>query len=187
MKRIAIVGTHGVGKTSLAHTLANKFTELDLKTIINCQIARTLIKNGYPLGKEATSESYIQYIISQLRAEQSAKECDIFISDRTLLDPLAYAIVNREYVHSNVPDDIIKLLESVWRLELSQYDLYVLVPIEFEMQIDNVRPVDKKYRQRIESQIDLLLNKYLVNHIIVSGTIEDRASQVLLSVGTDFV
>lgn len=182
MKRIAIAGTHGVGKTSLAHTLANKFTESDLKTILNSQIARTLIKNGYPLGKEATSESYIQYIISQLQAEERAKECDIFISDRTLLDPLAYAIVNREYVHSDVPYDIIKLLESVWRLELSQYDLYVLVPIEFEMQIDNVRPVDEKYRERIESQIDLLLNEYFVNHIIVSGTIEDRAFQVLSSI-----
>lgn len=185
MKRIAITGTHGVGKTSLAQSLTNKFTQLDMKSILNSQIARTLIKNGYPLGKEATSESYIQYIISQLQAEQRAKECDIFISDRTLLDPFAYAIVNQEYVHSDVPDDIIKLLESVWQLELSQYDLYVLVPIEFDMQIDNIRPVDEEYRKRVESQIDLLLNKYHVNHIIVSGTIEDRISQVLFSVGTN--
>lgn len=187
MKRIAITGTHGVGKTSLAKTLVKKFTQVDLKTILNSQVARTLIKSGYPLGKEATSESYIQYIISQLYAERCAKECDIFISDRTLLDPLAYAIVNREYVCSVVPDNIIKLLDSVWQLELSQYDLYVLVPIEFEMLKDNVRPVDEKYRERIESQIEFLLNKYLVNHIIVSGTIEERASQVLFSVETGSV
>ena len=183
MKRIAITGTHGVGKTSLAYALFDKFTELNIKASLNTKLARSLIEKGYPLGKEATSESYIQYIISQLRAEQTAEKCDVFISDRTLLDPLSYSIVNQKYINSTVPDDIIKLLESVWLLESIQYDLYVLVPIEFEMPIDDIRPVDKKYRERIETQIASILSDYCINYITVSGTIDERADKVLNSIG----
>ena len=107
----------------------------------------------------------------------------MFISDRTLLDPLSYSIVNQKYINSTVPDDIIKLLESVWLLESIQYDLYVLVPIEFEMPIDDIRPVDKKYRERIETQIASILSDYCINYITVSGTIDERADQVLNSIG----
>lgn len=181
MKRIAIAGTHGVGKTSLAHALIDSLP--DLRVTLNSQIARTLIKKGYPLGREATPESYIQYVISQLQAEQLSEKCDLFISDRTLLDPLAYAIVNRDFSGSNVPESIIELLKSIWLLELQQYDLYVFVPIEFDMRSDGVRPEGERYRRKVEDQILVLLNKYGVNYLTVSGTLNERNGQVLRAIG----
>ena len=149
--------------------------------VVNSQIARSLIKNGYPLGKEATVQSYIQYIIAQLCAEEELKECDIFISDRTLLDPLAYAIVNKKYVNSKVPSDIIELLKRVWLLELQQYDLYVFVPIEFPMPSDGVRPEDDEYRAKVEKQMITLLDENQVKYITVSGSCEKRVAQVKCS------
>lgn len=177
MKRIAITGTHGVGKTSLAYALTDSLK--DLRVTLSSQIARTLIKNGYPLGREATAESYIQYVIAQLRAEQLAEECDLFISDRTLLDPLAYALVNRDAAGPGVPESIIELLRRTWLLELRQYDLYVFVPIEFGMRADGVRPEGEDYRRKVEAQIVSLLNENNINHIVASGTVEDRNNQVL--------
>lgn len=176
MKKIAIAGSHGVGKTTLVSMLADSLEHQ--KVVINSQIARTLIKNGYPLGRAATAESYIQYIISQLRAEQIPRECDVFISDRTLLDPLAYAIVNKEYARSKVPDSMIDLLSAVWLTELQQYDLYVFVPIEFDMQSDGIRPEGKDYREKVSEQIRSLLDEYKVNYISVSGTPGERNAQV---------
>lgn len=176
MKRIAIEGTHGVGKTTLARCLINSFK--DLSVTLNSQIARSLIENGYPLGKEATAASYVQYIIAQLRAEEQAKECDLFISDRTLLDPLAYAMVNQESLGSDVPDSIIELLKSAWLLELRQYDLYVFVPIEFAAQADGVRPEGEPYRKEVEKQMLSLLNSNNLNYITVSGSIAKRTNQV---------
>lgn len=179
MKKIAIAGTHGVGKTTLAYSLM-KSSNYDF-VVVNSQIARTLIRNGYPLGKEATVESYIQYIIAQLRAEQEVEKCDLFISDRTLLDPLAYAIVNRKYAKSEVSTSmksIIELLKRVWLLELQQYDMYVFVPIEFPMQSDGIRPEDEEYRAKVEEQMVLLLDENCVNHITVSGSVEERNAQV---------
>lgn len=177
MKRIAIAGTHGVGKTSLAHALMLSLK--DLRVTLSSQIARTLIKNGYPLGREATTESYIQYVIAQLRAEQLAEPCDLFISDRTLLDPLAYALVNRDVVGPSVPESTIELLQSIWLLESQQYDLYVFVPIEFDMHTDGIRPEGEEYRKRVDAQIISLLKEYRINHIVVSGALEERSSQVI--------
>lgn len=177
MKRVAITGTHGVGKTTLAHSLADSFK--DRTVVVNSRLARTLIKQGYPLGKAATTESYIQYIIKQLRAELAANECDLFISDRTLLDPLAYALVNQGFPDAAVPESTIALLEAAWLLERRQYDLYVFVPIEFDAQADGIRPEGKDYRIAVENQILSLLNENNVHYTRVSGPLRTRTEQVL--------
>lgn len=177
MIRIAIAGTHGVGKTTLAHSLADSFEGLSV--VVNTKIARTLIDRGYPLGKDATSESYIQYIISQLNAEINSNDCNIFISDRTLLDPLAYAEVNKKMLHSTVPDSIIELLASIWLIEAEKYDLYVFVPVEFEMQPDGIRPNGEDYRKAVEAQMLMQLEENRIEYITVSGTVDNRKKQII--------
>ena len=177
MKRIAITGSHGVGKTTLCHCIMQHYKP-QKKVEANLFLARNLISHGYPLNKEATSESYIQYIIAQLSAEQSHIGCDIFISDRTLLDPLAYETVNAIYEQSSVPRSIRDLLLHVWLMEKEQYDLFVFVPIEFPMPFDNVRPKDELYRLRVEQEILYYLNKYNIRYLYVGGSISQRCKCV---------
>lgn len=177
MIKVAIAGSHGVGKTTLAYSLADHYNSYEVT--LNTQIARSLIKRGYPLGKDATAESYVQYIIAQLSAEQGAAHCDLFISDRTLLDPLSYAIVNSNNIDSTVPQSIIEMLKRIWLLELQQYDLYVFVPIEFSMQKDGVRPEGDDYRVSVEEQMLLLLDENHVNYIRVYGSPDERKAQAV--------
>jgi len=177
MIKVAISGSHGVGKTTLAYSISNCYADYNVK--INTHIARELIRQGYPLGREATDESYIQYIIAQLAAEQEASNIDLFISDRSLLDPLSYAIVNMKTEGSTVSQSIIELLKCIWLLELQQYDLYIFVPIEFSMIEDGVRPKGEKYRKLVENQMIQLLEEYHVKYIRVFGTIEERNAQAV--------
>jgi len=185
MIRVAIAGSHGVGKTTLAYSLANHYR--DRSVTLNTQIARSLIRKGYPLGKEATSESYVQYIIAQLAAEQESSNSDLFISDRTLLDPLSYAIVNLKTVDSIVPHSIVEMMKRIWLLELQQYSLYIFVPIEFSMQKDGVRPEGNEYRALIETQMVQLLEEYHVRYIRVSGTPEERNTQAVKTIDSLFL
>lgn len=175
--RIAIVGAHGVGKTTLGQCVV-KTLESSKRIVFNTNIARSLIAKGYPLNKDATTESYIQYIIAQLSAEQSAESCDLFISDRTLLDPLAYATVNQKYEGSKVPKSIIDTLLHVWLLEQKQYDFYIFVPIEFPMPKDEIRPQDECYRKLVEEEMIAYLERYHINYICVRGTIQERCALV---------
>lgn len=177
MIKVAIAGSHGVGKTTLAYSISNYYSKWNVT--LNTHIARTLIEKGYPLGKEATVESYIQYIIAQLAAEQKSTNSDLFVSDRSLLDPLSYAIINMKTEESPVPLSVIEMMKRIWLLELQQYDLYIFVPIEFSMQEDGVRPKDDDYRKLIENQMIQLLEENRVKYIRVSGTREDRVIQVV--------
>ncbi len=176
--RIALTGAHGVGKTTLGLALCNALGDKQAVEFNN-NIARKLISEGYPLNMEATADSYIHYIIEQLSAEQLCPSCSVFISDRTLLDPLAYALTNQFFSSTTVPGAIIELLQRVWLLEKEQYDFYVMVPIEFPMAPDGIRPCNEPYRQAIEDQIIALLNRYKVNYVRVSGSVFDRCDQVL--------
>ena len=180
MIKVAIAGSHGVGKTTLASSIVEHYCRLDVT--LSSQIARSLIKKGYPLGKDATTKSYVQYIIAQLSAEQEIDKCDLFISDRTLLDPLSYAIVNYNKLGSAVPQSIIEMIKRVWLLELQQYDLYIFVPIEFSMKKDGVRPEGDDYRVLVENQMILLLDENHVNYIRVSGPPEERKIQAVTAI-----
>lgn len=141
-------------------------------------IARSLIGKGFPLGRDATRLSYTQYIVEQLQAEKALQGRN-FISDRTLLDPLSYAEVNRSLHLSDCMSDMIDLLRSVWELESKMYDFYVFVPIEFPMLSDGIRPEGQDYQYQVEQKILSHLQSHQVNYITVTGTPEQRCDQVL--------
>jgi hypothetical protein len=91
-----------------------------------------------------------------------------------LLDPLAYALVNRELPRPYIPDYFIETMENVWLLEKERYDIYVYFPVEFPMQFDNVRPDDEVYRNRVGDKILELLRKHKIPYIAASGSPKER-------------
>ena len=133
---------------------------------------------------DANVDSYTHYINDQLNAEKVMSTSLIFISDRTLLDPLAYSLVNRELPRPYIPDYFIEMMENVWLLEKERFDIYVHFPVEFPMQIDDIRPEDENYRRAVDDKILELLNKHNVPHITVSGTPQQRLECLLKLIDT---
>jgi nicotinamide riboside kinase len=170
---IAFAGTHGAGKTTLLNQMIKVFDK-DVNFKYVTEVARKIIQRGYPLNQEANTDSYIHYINDQLKAENDIFDSSLFISDRTLLDPLAYALVNRTLPRPYVQGYFIEMLERVWLLEKERYDLYVYFPVEFPMIFDGVRPEDEEYRREVDKMILTLLNKHKVNYIEIHGTPAER-------------
>jgi nicotinamide riboside kinase len=175
---IAFAGTHGTGKTMLLNQMIKIFDK-DSSFKYVTEVARKIIQRGYPLNQEANTDSYIHYINEQLKAENDIFDSSLFISDRTLLDPLAYALVNKSLPRPYVQDYFIEMLERVWLLEKEQYDLYVYFPIEFPMTFDGIRPEDEEYRRNVDKMIHTLLNKHEINYIEIHGTLIERESLLL--------
>jgi nicotinamide riboside kinase len=170
---IAFAGTHGTGKTTLLDQMIKIFDkDADFRYVT--EVARKIIQRGYPLNQEANTDSYIHYINDQLKAEKDIFDSSLFISDRTLLDPLAYALVNRTLPRPYVQGYFIEMLERVWLLEKERYDLYVYFPVEFPMIFDRVRPENEKYRKEVDKMILQLLNKHKINYIEIHGTPAER-------------
>lgn len=176
---IAFTGTHCTGKTTLLRDIS---AMLEGKLTVNCvtEVARGIIKRGYPLNMDANMDSYIHYINDQLNEENEKMfKCDVFISDRTLLDPVAYAMVNSKLPRPYISEYFIEMMKNVWLLEKDRYDLYIYFPVEFELEYDGVRPIDRKYRKDIDFMILSLLNQYQVNYLRISGDRCNRKKELL--------
>ena len=169
MMRIAFTGSHSTGKTTLLNDII-KYCGGDIKINSITEVARKIIVKGYPLNQDANIDSYIHYINDQLNEENTYMyECDLFISDNTLLDPVAYAMVKSQLPRPYIPEYFIEMMTNVWLIEQTRYDLYVYFPIEFPLEIDGIRPSDEQYRKDIDEQIRKLLTKHKINYITVSG------------------
>ncbi|MBR3602249.1 MAG: ATP-binding protein [Lachnospiraceae bacterium] len=176
--KIAFTGTHCTGKTTLLKDIEEILAD-KLKIHSVTEVARKIIEKGYPLNMDATVESYIHYINDQLNEENKLmQECDIFISDRTLLDPVAYAMVNSKLPRPYISEYFIEMMKNIWLLEKDRYDLYVYFPIEFALQYDGVRPEDEKYRRDIDALILSLLEQFQINYIKISGDRSERKKQL---------
>ena len=179
MMKIAFTGSHSTGKTTLLNDLITYFDDdINIKCIT--EVARKIIDKGYPLNQDANVDSYVHYINDQLNEENIHMQgCDLFISDRTLLDPVAYSLVNRQLPRPYIPEYFIEMMTNVWLLEQARYDLYVYFPLEFPLEIDGIRPVDEKYRKDIDEKIHMLLMKYNINYITVSGNEMQRRDYLI--------
>jgi hypothetical protein len=56
--------------------------------------------------------------------------------------------------------------------------LLVYVPIEFEIENDGERSIDKNFQQTIDFMIKNILDTSGIKYITVTGSVEDRLKQI---------
>jgi nicotinamide riboside kinase len=150
--KIAFVGTHGVGKTILcvdvfAFLRKNNFTVMPL-----LEVARYC---PLPINENTTLEAQLWIIHKQIAFEiREASQCDILITDRSVLDNYAY-LVNRfgeqKYLHSMLKN---------W---MNTYDYCFRVPItERKIQNDKFRSLSKAFQKKIDKLVVELFDKFKV-------------------------
>lgn len=172
--KVTFIGAHSTGKTTLLNKIIEKNNEMKIAKID--EVARKVIDKGYPLNKETMDVSYMYYISKQLEYERKLNNCefDLLISDRTIIDLLAYTIVNKTYPQSTMTNEFLEMLHNLFLLHNNYYDLYVYFPIEFPMVLDTTRPNDEDYRKKIDNTMLKLLNDYDLNYLSVNGSCEER-------------
>lgn len=175
--KIALAGSFSTGKTTLVDKCAEKLRN-DYKRDVYVieEVARRIILEGYPLDRRATIESNHMYIYYQLESERQAQTHQDVISDRSLLDSLAYIRTNRD---PGIPNSFESMLtEIVWK-ETLYYDAYCYVPIEFSPVDDGLRSIDKEYQQLVDNEVVNLLKHFGVRTIRVKGSIENRVKSLI--------
>jgi predicted ATPase len=173
MKAIVVTGTHAVGKTVLCKRLIDAVSgSRDAKMIP--EMARILIAQGIAMNNKATEFGIVSYIREYLKHWRHVK-ADLLISDRSVLDLLAYISVSRPM---EVREEFISLTEEIVYQEVERVDVYAYVPIEFDMVVDDVRPDDVRYRQTVDDKIRHLLKHFGAKAITVSGSVEQRVAAV---------
>lgn len=167
-KRIILTGAQGTGKTTLMNELAKDGT----RTISH--IRKTAAEHGIDIS--SASEEGQKLLYKTLKKELSSKKN--YISDRGLTCVAAYtfdkaltgeikkAVADKQYT------DFVKFMQD------NPDVLVVYVPVEFEVEDDGVRSIDKEFQAKIDFLISNILETSGVPYITVTGTVEERLAQI---------
>jgi predicted ATPase len=152
MKKYAFVGTHGAGKTTLVHSLRDRFLrEFPDKHIeVVEEVARSC---PFPIsdkmsGKKGLEETYIWITLEQMKRETEAAflDPDYIICDRGVLDPEQY--------FDGEKGDILERIEDLAHEWAETYDKVFLLSTLNNMRIvdDNRRCMDIEFRNTINER-----------------------------------
>lgn len=168
--KVALIGTHGTGKTSII----KKIVETTNLCSIN-EIARGFDMNTSDMG---------EYKIYQRKilAEQIKKEielillCGNFISDRSTIDNMAYYLLKCKDVTTKYER------ERYCKIAIEnaqKYSHLFYIPIEFELEDDEFRFLDKKFQQQVDEEILAIISHFKLNVHFISGSLDQRVSKIL--------
>jgi nicotinamide riboside kinase len=164
--RIAITGSHCVGKTTLTKVLVKKLKYNYIPDIVR----EEAVKKKFPINENSNSEVQIWFFARQWELETITPEN--WVSDKSLFDYLAYA----ELV---LRDENLKKVIREFVQRNARYDFIFYLPIEFPIKEDGIRSINSKYREEIDSCLKQCLVKSNMKYVTVSGSIQERVKQVL--------
>lgn len=147
--KVALVGTHGVNKTTIAYELAGVLKRKGRTVELLTEIAREC---PFPLNEQATREAY-QWIIArqvQLEIEKSPR-ADVLVCDRSVLDNFAYYV--RRYGSKAKEAEALGIYCRSW---MRSYDLLVRLPIVEALAPDGFRSTDAAFQREIDLLCDEL-------------------------------
>ena len=169
--KIGLCGTMSVGKTTLVNALKQlpEFADYNFAT----ERSKYLRDLGIPLNTDSTLKGQVVFL-----AERAAELMnENIITDRTVIDVMSFtkAAQSINYYEAETFCDLAKNL-------LHEYDyIFYVSPIGVEMEDNGVRETDLKYRETIDTiiQLNLEKNKHRIKKLtILSGTTDERIAKM---------
>ncbi|MFN7942323.1 MAG: ATP-binding protein [Thermoanaerobaculia bacterium] len=140
--KIAFIGSHGVGKTTLCYGLAARLKRRDVALEVVHEVAR---RSPLPIN-EATSVDAQRWILFQQIAEEivAASRFPVVLCDRSVLDNYVYLLLAAGV------DPLVEPLVERW---LPTYNLLIYVPILAAPSPDGIRAADPQFQAAVDSRL----------------------------------
>lgn len=171
--KIAFIGTHGVGKTTLCYDLASRLKRQDRVVDIVQEVARAC---PLPINRETTPQAQAWILHTQIAEELAASaRGDIVICDRSVLDNYAYLV----HQAGHRPE-----FDALVRQWVTTYDFLFKVPIIDAPTFDGTRDVSRDFQRAIDGVIDQLASEFGVDCLRLDpGHREDWVDTILTACG----
>jgi GTPase SAR1 family protein len=172
--KIAIVGSHCTGKTSLINKLQSNIEFRDYEFFP--EAIREIRKLGFPCNERADDASQLAMLsLHLLHLTQ-----DNMVTDRCILDNYVYAYMLKA-MGSNISQQCINTLQEYFIDNINSYDIYAFCPVQFKLKNDGFRMTDKKVQDDISEEILSTLIKYIPEerYILLMGETDERVKQLL--------
>ena len=147
--KLAFIGTHGVGKTTLCYDLAALLKRQDVPVDIVKEVARL---SPLPINQKTTLEAQLWILTSQVAEEiRSAAHHRVVVCDRSVLDNYAYM------AFACGRQRPIERFVDWW---MKSYDLLFKVPLQpGPASEDGVRDTDEFFMRGIDQLVSQLLQE----------------------------
>ena len=143
--KIAFIGSHGVGKTTLCFELAALLKKQDRIVEMVREVARFC---PLPINRETTIDAQSWIFHTEIAEEIAAQhKAEIVICDRSVLDNFCYLLFS-----GRAPQ-----LEPLARWWTQSYTRLIKVPIVEDPRFDGLRDVDVGFQRGIDEKIDRVL------------------------------
>lgn len=184
--KIALVGAQGVGKSTLAQRLLQKYPNSHI-------VKETVRECPYPIDQQADFKTEWWVLSHSILAERECEESgfDLIIADRCVLDISVYTKLINETGDGRISDRKRKLIDDVvsrW-FDAAPYDLVFYVRVDSEIwrkrDIDDgfrstdiawYRTLDAKFAEAIEAhQVD---KKCVYHEIYNNGSLDASLGEI---------
>lgn len=140
--KLAMIGSHGVGKTTLCYGIAARLKALDLPVEVVHEVAR---RCPLEINQETSVDAQAWILHTQIAEEVVAgHKYPVVVCDRSVLDNYVYLLL------AAGRHEVLGPLVDAW---LSTYDLLVHVPIVDPLRSDGIRSPDPTFRQAVEDRL----------------------------------
>lgn len=177
IKRIAIVGTHSTGKSTLIQDLKDELrSETDIHFIK--QVNRECHKYGLKINEEANDLTQLYIAANDLKQIVEAPQDKTVISDRCILDTLIYTLSMAK--KGKVEWDTWRAVRVLCNQTLLNYTHLIWLRPEFEVVPDGVRSVDEVWREELDREFEeYLCSPRIFKLTILSGSREERVNKFI--------
>jgi hypothetical protein len=153
--KLALIGTHGVGKTTLAYELCSLLKKSHHNVELVTEVAR---QSPFPVNAATTIDGQLWILHAQIAAELAAgRRAPHVVTDRAVLDNYCY-LVNK---FGRQPQ-----LETWLAWWMNSYDVLIGVPpVAAEIPADGFRSEDRAFQLRVHELLLELLAATPFDHL----------------------
>lgn len=140
--KIAFIGTHGVGKTTLCYGLASRLKRRDVSIDVVHEVAR---RCPLPINEETSIAAQSWILHTQIAEELVAQaRYPVVICDRSVLDNYVYLLLAAGRQQA---------LEDLMEFWIGSYDFLVHVPLIEQPSPDGIRSPDPAFQRAVDERL----------------------------------
>lgn len=171
--KVAFIGTHGTGKTTLCYDFAALIKKKGFTVSIVSEVSREAVKRGLPINENTTVDAQGWILLNQMAKEiEASHESQVVVCDRSVLDNYIY-LLNR-FGPNKFYEDII----FSW-IKANPYDFLFKVPVSGNPEHDGIRATDVNFQRDIDQKIENFLNEKSVKYIPLNPEERDRWIEII--------
>jgi len=174
--KLAFIGSHGVGKTTLCYGLAARLKARDIHLEMVREVAR---RCPLPINQDTNLPAQSWILHTQIAEELAAQsEYDVVLCDRSVLDNYVYLLL------AAGPQPTLEGLVESW---MATYDLLLHVPVVEAPSADGLRATDPTFQAAVEDRLRLEIERRGIDVYGLDSTprdgwldlVEQRVEEVL--------